>query len=79
MKHRPNQTQKRKSGLEIPSEMEDRFVLGDIISASESIGKQEFGLEAGQTVLYDKNAGQTLRIDGEDFKMVTCRDIAMIM
>lgn len=79
IKHKTGQTRMRKSGLEIPTEMEDRFVLGEIVSASESIGKEEFGLEAGQEILYDKHAGRSVRIEGEDYLMVTCRDIAMIV
>jgi co-chaperonin GroES (HSP10) len=79
IKHKAGQTRMRKSGLEIPTEMEDRFVLGEIISASTSIGKEEFGLEAGQQVLYDKHAGRQVRVEGEDYLMVTCRDVALIV
>lgn len=79
MEYKLGQTTMRKSGLEIPSEMEDRFVLGTIVSASDSIGKEEFGLEAGQEVLFDKHAGQKKRIEGKDYLIVTCRDIAMII
>jgi len=79
IKPKIGETRMRKSGLEVPAAMQDRFLIGDVISASEKIGKEEFGLEAGQVVLYDKHSGQKLNIEGEDYLMVTCRDVAMII
>jgi co-chaperonin GroES (HSP10) len=79
IKSKAGETRMRKSGLEIPADMEDRFVTGIVVSASESIGKKEFGLEADQEVLFDKHAGRQLRLEGEDYLMVTCRDIALIL
>jgi co-chaperonin GroES (HSP10) len=76
---RIGQTRTRKSGLEVPAALEDRFLLGQIISASEKEGKGEFGLEAGQEVLYDKHAGQKLTVAGEDYLLITCRDVALII
>lgn len=75
-----NQTRKRKSGLEVPVELSDRFILGKIHSVSEEIGEKEFGLEAGQEILYDKHAGHELKnIEGQDFKLISCRDVAVIL
>lgn len=69
-----------KSGLDVPTAMSDRFLEADLISASEKIGKDEFGLEAGQKVLYDKNAGHDHQgADGITYRVVTCRDIASIL
>ena len=68
------------SGLEIPPELNDRFIQGKIVSASENIGKQEFGLEADQEVLYDKHAGHEIKgADNVTYRVVTCRDIAIIL
>lgn len=68
------------SGLDIPTELGDRFIQGDLISASEDIGKKEFGLEGGQVVLYDKFAGHEIKgSDGETYKLITCRDIAVVL
>lgn len=73
------QTRVRKSGLEIPVEMSDRFIQGVIHSTSE-LGKNEFGLQDGQNVLYDKHAGHEVKnIKGEDYKVIQCRDIAVVL
>lgn len=74
------QTRKRSSGLEIPTELSDRFLRGTITSVSEEIGAKEFGLKEGQEVLYDKHAGHEIKgVDGEDYKIITCRDVAVIL
>lgn len=71
---------KTKSGLDIPPQLNDRFVAGVIISASEEIGFQQFKLEEGQDVLFDKNAGHDIKgADGENYRVVQCRDIAVIL
>lgn len=73
------QTRKRASGLEIPVELEDRFIQGVVHSAS-PLGKNEFGLEEGQNILYDKHAGHDIKnINGKDYKVIRCTDVAVIM
>ena len=79
IKTKAGQTRTRKSGLHVPAALEDRFLIGEIVSASEGVGKKEFGLEAGQTVLYDKHSGQKITIEGEDYLMITCRDVGLII
>lgn len=72
-------TRTSKSGLDIPTEMKDRFVPGKVISASK-LAQEEFGITDGVTVLYDKHAGHPVRgIDGVDYKVVTVRDIAVVL
>lgn len=79
IKHVKGQTRKRRSGIEVPTELSDRFIRGEIISVSET-GKEEFGLDSGQEVLYDKHAGHEVKgVDGEDYKVITCRDIAVTL
>lgn len=72
-------TQKRRSGLETPTGTEDRFIKGKILSVSENIGEKEFGLKEGQEILFDKHAGQPLKIDGNPYHMITCNDVAIIL
>jgi co-chaperonin GroES (HSP10) len=80
IQHLVGQTRKRSSGLEVPTELADRFLRGTVVSASEEIGKKEFGLQAGQDVLYDKMAGHEIKgIDGQEYKVITVRDIAVIL
>lgn len=70
---------KRRSGLvDTASNTEDRWVKADVISVGQ-IGEAEFGLKAGQTVLYDKHAGQPLTIKGEKFHMIRATDVAIIL
>lgn len=68
------------SGLDIPADMNDRFVQAEVISASTSIGKEEFGIEKGQTILYDKFAGHEFKgVDNKTYRAITCRDVAVIL
>jgi co-chaperonin GroES (HSP10) len=79
IKKEKGQVRTSKSGLDIPAEMNDRFIKASIISASE-LGKEEFGLEAGQEVLYDKHAGHEFKgVDGESYRIITCRDVAVVL
>lgn len=69
-----------KSGLEVPTAMSDRFLQADLISASKEIGKDEFGLEAGQEILYDKHAGYDIPgPDGTTYRLISCRDVGVIL
>ncbi len=69
-----------KSGLDVPTAMSDRFLQADLIHASEEVGKVEYGLEAGQVVLYDKNSGFDFPDSkGETYRIVRCSDIAVIL
>lgn len=73
------ETRKRRSGLEdTASNTEDRWIKAEILSVGQ-VGEAEFGLKAGQTVLYDKHAGQPLTIEGEKLHMITARDVALIL
>jgi len=71
---------KSSSGLEIPTAMSDRFLQGTLISASKEVGKEEFGLESGQEVLYDKHAGHDVPSpNGDTYRIMGCRDVAVIL
>lgn len=71
-------TRKSSSGLEIPTALSDRFIVGEIVSVSDE-GKGR-GLAEGQEVLYDKHAGHEVKnIEGMDIKLVQIRDIALIL
>lgn len=72
-------TRTSKSGLDIPTEMKDRFIPGKVISASK-LAQEEFGIMDGVTILYDKHAGHPVRgVDGIDYKVVTVRDVAVVL
>ena len=67
------------SGLDIPASIADRFIQAEIISASK-IAKDEFGLKDGDTVLYDKHAGNEFKgVDNKTYRAITCRDIAVVL
>lgn len=74
------ESRQRKSGLHIPTELSDRFIGGVVHSVSKEIGEEQFGLKQGQQVLYDKHSGHDIKgIDGESYKVITCRDIAVVL
>lgn len=74
-----NQERESNSGLLKSPEILDRFLTGEVIACS-AIGKEQFGIEEGQRVLFDKNAGHHIPSpDGEYHKVVTCNDIAVIL
>lgn len=70
---------KSKCGLDIPSDIEDRFIQGVIISVSDQ-GKEEFGLKKDDVVLYDKHSFAPFKgVDGEDYVAVHCKNIAVVL
>lgn len=80
IKQTKGETRQRKSGLQVPTQLSDRFVGGVIHSVSQEIGKDEFGLKEGQKILFDKHAGHDIKgTDGETYKVITCRDVAVVL
>ena len=74
------ETRKRSSGLVVPTQLSDRFVGAVIHSVSDDVGRDQFGLNEGQRVLYDKHAGYDVKgVDGVSYKVISCRDIAVIL
>lgn len=74
------ETRQRSSGLVVPTQLSDRFVGAVIHSVSEDVGRDQFGLEQGQRVLYDKHAGYDIKgVDGATYKVISCRDVAVIL
>lgn len=70
---------KSKSGLDIPSDIEDRFIRGTIISCSE-IANKEFGLKDGDCILFDKHSGNEFKgSNGETYRAIRCSDIAVVL
>jgi len=68
-----------RSGLEMPTDMEDRFVEATVTSVSD-LGVSEFGINEGDTVLYDKHAGRnSFKNDEGEFFVITCRDVAVVL
>ena len=73
------QERESNSGLLKSPEILDRFLRGIIISSS-NVGKEHFGLQAGQEVLFDKNAGHQIPDpSGDIVKVVQCTDVAVIL
>lgn len=67
---------KSASGLELNDELRKdiRYRRAEVIS----VGSEVKNIEIGDEVLYDKNAGHfTPEQDGENFKVVTVRDIIL--
>ena len=80
IKRKDGALRETKSGLEVPTAMSDRFLQAEIIDASAEVGKEEFGLEKGQEILYDKHAGHDFEgVDGVTYRIIGCRDVAVIL
>lgn len=70
---------KSKSGLMVPVVKTDRWVEGEVFRISIAFAK-ESGIKEGDKVLYDKNAGHdTPLIDGNTYRIITARDISMVL
>ena len=52
-----------------------RFVEGTVISPGTAVQ----GVNAGDTIMYDRHAGSGIEIDGEFYLVITERDIAMVL
>jgi len=79
IKKETGQVRTSKSGLDIPSDMADRFIKAKVISISEK-GQEEYGVKAGDDILYDKHAGNEMKsVDGETYHIITCNHIAVVL
>ena len=56
-----------KSGLYIPDSAKEKPTKGEVIAAGPGTKDVTMELQAGDTVLYKKYAGDTVKIDGEEF------------
>ena len=52
-----------------------RYVKGKV----KSVGSMVKGVEADETVLYDRVAGHGVEIDGDFYKVIQERDIALVL
>jgi len=78
---KPNDGKMRKSasGLMVPTIKTDRWVEGTVFRVSNEYSEVS-GVKEGDVILYDKNAGHdTPLIDGNKYRIITARDIAMVL
>lgn len=67
-----------KSGLDIPTELNDRFIKGTVVSISEQ-ASSDYNVVDGDEILFDKHSNQTFKsADGEEYNMIRCSDIALV-
>ena len=67
---------KTKAGLYIPDTAQEKTQTGTVVAVGED---ENISVKAGHKVMYDKYAGSSVKIDGEDHLIVKNEDIIAII
>jgi chaperonin GroES len=68
---------KTAGGLIIPDTAQEKTQVGNVIAVGDD--KDAIKVKSGDRVMYDKYAGTTIKIDGEDHLVVKMSDIIAIV
>ncbi|MCX7786186.1 MAG: co-chaperone GroES [Spirochaetes bacterium] len=69
--------QKTASGLYIPQTAQEKTQIGKVIAVGDD--KEAIKVKPNDRVMYDKYAGTSVKIDGEDHLIVKMQDILAII
>lgn len=68
--------EKTASGLVIPATAQEKTNQAEVVAVGDS---EEIKVKAGQKVIHDKYAGTQLKIDGEDYLLISYSDILAVV
>ncbi|MFQ3620866.1 MAG: co-chaperone GroES [Spirochaetales bacterium] len=69
--------QKTASGLYIPQTAQEKTQIGKVIAVGDD--KEAIKVKVNDRVMYDKYAGTSVKIEGEDYLIVKMQDILAII
>jgi chaperonin GroES len=69
---------KTSSGIIIPESAKEKPLQGTVILVGAAKKDEPMEIKAGDVVLYGKNAGTELSIDGNDFLLISQNDVLYI-
>jgi len=69
-----------KSGIVLPDTVDkEKKAEGKIVAIGQGVEVQKLSLQVGQTVLFSKYAGDEIKADGEEFKIVKHDEILAVI
>lgn len=72
----PQQTE---TGLYLPDTADRKFKMGEVIEVGEGTEKEVMKVVKGDTVYFTQYAGDTVTIDGEEYKVIKQDDVLVIL
>ena len=69
-----------KSGIVLPDTIDkDKKAEGEIVAIGNGEKLEQLNLKNGQTIIYGKYAGEEVKIDGQDYKIVSYDDMLAVI
>ncbi len=66
-----------RGGIIIPETAQEKTQVGKVVAVGDD--DEEITVKAGQRVMYDKYAGTTVKIDGEDHLILSMSDVLAVV
>lgn len=70
---------KTAGGLIIPETAQEKTQQAEVVSVGPGTEKEKIAVKPGDKILYDKYAGTTIKMDGEDYLILKNCDIIAIV
>jgi len=69
-----------KSGIVLPDTIDkDKKAEGEIVAIGNGEKLDQLNLKVGQTIIYGKYSGEEVKIDGQDYKIVSYDDMLAVI
>lgn len=71
--------EKTAGGLYIPQTAQEKTQIGTVKAVGPGTDKVKMEVKPGDTILFDKYAGTSVKIDGEEFLIADVKDILAVL
>jgi len=69
-----------KAGIVLPDTIDkDKKAEGEIVAIGNGEKLEQLNLKVGQTIIFGKYAGEEVKIDGQDYKIVSYDDMLAVL
>ena len=71
--------EKTASGIYIPQTAQEKTQIGSVLAVGEGTDKVKMTVKVGDKVMHDKYAGTSVKADGEEYLILSMKDILAII
>lgn len=71
--------EKTKSGIVLPGQAKEQPQMAEVMAVGPGTDEVKMEVKAGDTVIFAQYAGTTVKMDGEEYLIVSQRDILAIV
>ncbi len=71
--------EKTAGGLYIPQTAQEKTQIGTVKAVGPGTDKVKMEVKPGDTILFDKYAGTSVKVDGEEFLIADVKDILAVL